>query len=200
MAKKVSTDILKYNNEKLLNNIGNGSVDFISNDSTSATEYITVDALITGGILSSLFNKVSTMIKNIRYLYSMVTTLNIDFNTLYDKITNMDNWYLAYAKTDPVTYGDPFVQVTVPYAGDYLLIGYVCTNGSADSAAWLNYQTDPNTGKYDFLKIQNYCSFAKIMWASQPNLTYHLVNANQNSTTVAPYRSMYIGLILLNKY
>ena len=89
MPKKVSTEILKYNNQKLLNNIGGGVVDFTSNDSTSATSFTSVDTLTTKSTLSSLFNKVSTMFKNIRYLYSKVTTIESDLNTNISKIPQL---------------------------------------------------------------------------------------------------------------
>ena len=61
---------------------GGGAVTFTSGDSTSATLFTSVDTLSTDSTLSSLFNKISTMFKNIRYLYSMVTTLNSDLSNL----------------------------------------------------------------------------------------------------------------------
>lgn len=77
---------LEENNKKILNNIGDGILEFTSNDSTNATSYTSIDTLSTGSTISTLFNKISTMFKNIRYLYSMVTTLDSDIKQL--KINN----------------------------------------------------------------------------------------------------------------
>lgn len=72
-------------------------VDFTSNDSTSDTEYTSVDKLSSCNTLSTLFNKVSTMIKNIRYLYSKITQINSDITrasgVIYlNNVTSSDYW------------------------------------------------------------------------------------------------------------
>ena len=50
---------------------------FISNDSTEVTSYSDVETLTTGEKHSSIFNKISTMFKNVRYLYKMLGTTDI---------------------------------------------------------------------------------------------------------------------------
>ena len=55
----------------------NNTVAFTSADSTTATAWTDVAALATGEKHSSIFNKVSTMFKNIRFLYKMLGTTDI---------------------------------------------------------------------------------------------------------------------------
>ena len=55
----------------------NNTVTFTSADSTSPTAWSNVAVLATGEKHSSLFNKVSTMFKNIRWLYKMLGTADI---------------------------------------------------------------------------------------------------------------------------
>lgn len=139
MPKKVSTDILKYNNEKLLSNIGVGVVEFTSNDSTSATSYTTVDTLTTKSTLSTLFNKVSTMFKNIRYLYNQVTQLNSDLDNKQSTLTYSG----IYAGVDDIISGNYIMKCTVPSNGTYLAIAYI-TGGRA----WFQGVTDTTSSNY----------------------------------------------------
>ena len=55
----------------------NNIVTFTSGDSTSPTAWTNVDSLVTGEKHSSLLNKISTMIKNVRFLYKMLGTTDI---------------------------------------------------------------------------------------------------------------------------
>lgn len=51
---------------------------FTSNDSTTATAWTNVAVLASAETMKSILNKISTMFKNIRYLYGAVTQLNTD--------------------------------------------------------------------------------------------------------------------------
>lgn len=53
------------------------TVTFTSGDSTSPTAWTDVEALVTGEKHSSLLNKISTMIKNVRWLYKMLGKTDI---------------------------------------------------------------------------------------------------------------------------
>ena len=53
------------------------TVSFTNSDSTTATAWTDVSVLSTGEKHSSIFNKISTMFKNIRYLYKMLGTTDI---------------------------------------------------------------------------------------------------------------------------
>lgn len=55
----------------------NNIVTFTSGDSTSPTAWTNVDSLVTGEKHSSLLNKISTMIKNVRFLYKVLGTTDI---------------------------------------------------------------------------------------------------------------------------
>ena len=66
--------------EKKLNSDGDSkdlTATFTSNDSTNVTEWTDVGLLTSGEKHSSLFQKVATMFKNIRYLYHMLGTADI---------------------------------------------------------------------------------------------------------------------------
>ena len=55
----------------------NNIVTFTSGDSPSPTAWTNIDSLATGEKHSSLFNKISTMIKNVRFLYKVLGTTDI---------------------------------------------------------------------------------------------------------------------------
>lgn len=66
--------------EKKLNSDGDSkdlTATFTSNDSTNVTEWTDVGLLTSGEKHSSLFQKIATMFKNIRYLYHMLGTADI---------------------------------------------------------------------------------------------------------------------------
>lgn len=58
-------------------NTNNNSTTFASADSTSPTAWTDVSVLASGEKHSSLFNKISTMFKNVRWLYKMLGTTDI---------------------------------------------------------------------------------------------------------------------------
>lgn len=55
----------------------NNSITFTSTDNTNPTEWTDISALTSGEKHSSLFNKISTMFKNVRYLYKTLGTTDI---------------------------------------------------------------------------------------------------------------------------
>ena len=55
----------------------NNIVTFTSGDSSSPTAWTDVNSLVTGEKHSSLLNKISTMIKNVRFLYKVLGTTDI---------------------------------------------------------------------------------------------------------------------------
>ena len=88
----------------------NNTVAFTSADSTTATAWTDVAALATGEKHSSIFNKVSTMFKNIRFLYKMLGTTDISsigngtvtgaLSTLNSNLKNRYNAYKPNVITD----------------------------------------------------------------------------------------------------
>ena len=79
-------------------NTAENTVVFTSADSTTATAWTDVSTLTTGEKHSSIFNKVSTMFKNIRFLYKMLGTTNISSigdgtvtNAISTLNSNLDN-------------------------------------------------------------------------------------------------------------
>lgn len=71
----------EFDPEIYLRKSGGDTVDnivtFTSGDSPSPTAWTDVDSLVTGEKHSSLLNKLSTMIKNVRFLYKMLGTTDI---------------------------------------------------------------------------------------------------------------------------
>lgn len=77
----------------------NNIVTFTSGDSPSPTAWTDVDSLVTGEKHSSLLNKISTMIKNVRFLYKVLGTTDIStigdgtvtgaVSTLNSSLTNL---------------------------------------------------------------------------------------------------------------
>lgn len=55
----------------------NNSVAFTSGDAASPTAWSDVSVITTGSTLATLFNRISTMVKNVRWLYSKLGTTDI---------------------------------------------------------------------------------------------------------------------------
>ena len=55
---------------------------YVSNDKSNTTEYINVDPITTTETNSSIFSKITTMIRNIRYIWSEVLDLITRVGTL----------------------------------------------------------------------------------------------------------------------
>lgn len=80
----------------------NNIVTFTSGDSTSPTAWTDVNSLVTGEKHSSLLNKISTMIKNVRFLYKVLGTTDIStigdgtvtgaVSTLNSSFSNFKTW------------------------------------------------------------------------------------------------------------
>ena len=96
---------------------------YVSNDKSNTTEYINVDPITTTETNSSIFSKITTMIRNIRYIWSRIGTT--DISSIGDSITSalVNSNNNATTKADNNTYG----QVKI---GDWLIIenGVVSVN------------------------------------------------------------------------
>ena len=96
---------------------------YVSNDKSNTTEYINVDPITTTETNSSIFSKITTMVRNIRYIWSRIGTT--DISSIGDSITSalVNSNNNATTKADNNTYG----QVKI---GDWLIIenGVVSVN------------------------------------------------------------------------
>ena len=88
---------------------------YVSNDKSNTTEYINVDPITTTETNSSIFSKITTMIRNIRYIWSRIGTT--DISSIGDSITSalVNSNNNATTKADNNTYG----QVKI---GDGLIV------------------------------------------------------------------------------
>ena len=88
---------------------------YVSNDKSNTTEYINVDPITTTETNSSIFSKITTMIRNIRYIWSRIGTT--DISSIGDSITSalVNSNNIATTKADNNTYG----QVKI---GDGLIV------------------------------------------------------------------------------
>lgn len=66
----------------LSNVVANAAPAFTNADSSTATSWTSVSVLSSGLSIATLLNRISTMFKNIRYLYNQVTELNGKFSDL----------------------------------------------------------------------------------------------------------------------
>lgn len=82
----------------------NNIVTFTSGDSPSPTAWTNVDSLVTGEKHSSLLNKISTMIKNVRFLYKVLGTT--DISTIGDGTVTGAVSTLNSSLNDKLTYID----------------------------------------------------------------------------------------------
>ena len=100
--------------EKKLNSDGDSkdlTTTFTSGDSTNVTEWTDVGLLTSGEKHSSLFQKVATMFKNIRYLYHMLGTADIsalgegaDIGTVTGALSKLNSDYYNFLKKRKIYY------------------------------------------------------------------------------------------------
>ena len=134
----------------------NNIVTFTSGDSPSPTAWTNVDSLVTGEKHSSLLNKISTMIKNVRFLYKVlgttdistigdgtvtgaVSTLNssltLDFSNASEDVQDvntflqnlLDKFYPAPVAFDGVIYNNGFIETAI--SGGLTSDEYTVTSG-----------------------------------------------------------------------
>lgn len=142
--------ISTLNTEKLdaTGNSQDCTVNFISGDRSSPTAWEAVDVVNTGEKHSSLLNKITTMIKNVRWLYKMLGTtdissigggtvtgalskLNTDLIAVKGKIIvqrvtkTINNGYVAVPYPSGVTYLSHDLVIQPMYGGG--LIGWTAT-------------------------------------------------------------------------
>lgn len=106
----------------------NNIVTFTSGDSTSPTAWTNVDSLVTGEKHSSLLNKISTMIKNVRFLYKVLGTTDIStigdgtvtgaVSTLNSSLNEKLNWTLI----GTINASNPTINIPSEYNDIALLV------------------------------------------------------------------------------
>lgn len=96
------------------------TVAFTSADSTTATAWTDVSALATGEKHSSILNKVSTMFKNIRFLYKMLGTTDISAigdgtvtNALSTLNSNLKNYFPNVLDVQNLPYLDNCLNISI---------------------------------------------------------------------------------------
>ena len=111
----------------------NNIVSFTSADSTSPTAWTDVAVLASGEKHSSLFNKISTMFKNVRYLYKMLGTTDISgigngtvTGGLSALNSNLSKCNLLHG--DPIVLPSTYTKFTAPNDG-YLTLYSLGDNG-----------------------------------------------------------------------
>lgn len=93
------------------------TVTFTSNDALNPTAYTDVNALASGEKHSSILNKISTMFKNIRYLYKLLGNHTIESNVPPNaKFTDNNTWNAFEGATSTVAGTAGYVPA--PTAGD----------------------------------------------------------------------------------
>ena len=83
----------------------NNPVAFTSGDAASPTAWSSVSVITTGSTLATLFNRISTMVKNVRWLYSKLGTTDISSiggGTVTGAISALNGKILSYTATRTV--------------------------------------------------------------------------------------------------
>ena len=131
--------------EKKINSDGDSkdlTTTFTSNDSTNVTEWTDVGLLTSGEKHSSLFQKIATMFKNIRYLYHMLGTADIstlgegaDIGTVTGALSKLNSDKNKSILDNLQSYSDLlFILRDMPY------------NSSIEFSTWRNFANLPSTG------------------------------------------------------
>lgn len=121
----------------------NNTVSFTTADSTTATAWTDVAVIISGEKHSSIFNKISTMFKNIRYLYKMLGTTDISSigdgtakGAIYVLNNNISTVNNSLSNTKDVIMKGYETGKKVALFGDSLAEGYGWWINSSDKTAY----------------------------------------------------------------
>ena len=106
----------------------NNIVTFTSGDSPSPTAWTDVNSLVTGEKHSSLLNKISTMIKNIRFLYKVLGTTDIS--------TIGDGTVTGGLSTLNSSFKNMFTSFDIPIAGTKITNYYTTINTNIDKTKY----------------------------------------------------------------
>ena len=96
---------------------------YTSGDSTTPTAWTSVSALTSGLTISTLFSRISTMVKNVRWLYSVLGTSNISSigtGTVTNAISTINSNMTANSLTvytDISSYNSESNKYTIPADG-----------------------------------------------------------------------------------
>ena len=106
----------------------NNIVTFTSGDSPCPTARTDVNSLVTGEKHSSLLNKISTMIKNIRFLYKVLGTTDIS--------TIGDGTVTGGLSTLNSSFKNMFTSFDIPIAGTKITNYYTTINTNIDKTKY----------------------------------------------------------------
>lgn len=144
----------------------NNIVTFTSGDSTSPTAWTDVNSLVTGEKHSSLLNKISTMIKNVRFLYKVLGTTDIStigdgtvtgaVSTLNSSLMPKNIFSASFVKlNDYIT--EEWKTFAAPYSGWYWL--YCSTGNQSEINCFVRlgiingymYSENGQKGRYNYV-------------------------------------------------
>ena len=141
---------------------------FTSGDATSPTAWTDVATIASGEKHSSLFNKLSTMIKNVRYLYKMLGTTDIS------KIGN-----------GTCTGAISTINSNLIWTEEILIDGVILRYCEAIKTVKIEYNFSP-----DYVNDHNiYATLDDKYIPRNPNGAYSLGNALSNTNTIVPIMS-----------
>lgn len=121
--------IVSHSATVMINNTKDSTVSFTSDDNEKPTKWTDVSVLKSGEKHSSIFNKISTMFKNIRWLYKMLGTadisaigggtvtgaisaLNTNLTSIWKTIYPVGSIYISVSSTNPASlFGGTWVQL-----------------------------------------------------------------------------------------
>ena len=127
-------------------------VAFTSGDGASPTAWTNVSVITTGSTLATLFNRISTMVKNVRYLWSLMQralirdTASLDTGTDLNDIS-MGIHYCAGSKTYSNMPGNATYGTVIHIAGSYPVQMFFTTSS-------MYYRMYANSQWYAWNRIQ----------------------------------------------
>ena len=126
-----------------------GTFSGVSNDSTTPHSWTDVDTLVSGETNGSIFTKISSMFKNIRYLYNLIGTS--DFSgidtTITGALTTLNNEKSSSSHTHSTftSAASGFVPAAVSGSSSLATSGYVLTGNGWKAGTAYNTDTTYNT-------------------------------------------------------
>lgn len=151
---------------------------YTSGDAASPSSWANVATITSGLALSTLFNRLSTMVKNVRYLYTQLMSVQ-------DKITGLTSQTENFAdKTAQTSATILLGSFTLP-AGKWLILGVALFGASANGYRAIGIATNTST-----LNKDRY-SLTRTGVAGSATMSLQVVNIVSNSVPTTYYLNAY---------
>lgn len=151
---------------------------YTSGDAANPSSWANVATITSGLALSTLFNRLSTMVKNVRYLYTQLTSVQ-------DKISGLTSQTESFADKTVQTSTTTFLgSFTLP-AGKWLILGVALFGANVNGYRAIGISSNTSTLNKDRF------SLTRTGVAGSASMSLQVVNIVSNSAPTTYYLNAY---------